>query len=119
MAVPCRHGVAIVRESAHPARIRDSCLNYWTGKPRSFWALRISGALLTPSRRRFGREGAKVILTYQGERLKQTVEELGAELGAARIFECDVTNGADLARLAELGGWTQWCTASPSPIARI
>src|SRR5271155_356287 len=51
----------------------------------------------------FRREGAKVILTYQGERLKQTVEELGAELGAERIFECDVTKDADVARLAELG----------------
>jgi enoyl-[acyl-carrier protein] reductase I len=51
----------------------------------------------------FRREGAEVILTYQGDRVKQTVEELGAELGASRIFECDVTKEADLARLAELG----------------
>jgi enoyl-[acyl-carrier protein] reductase I len=51
----------------------------------------------------FRREGAQVILTYQGDRVKQTVEELGAELGASRIFECDVTKEADLARLAELG----------------
>src|SRR5271154_2096271 len=51
----------------------------------------------------FVREGAKIVLTYQGERLKQTVEELGAELGAARVFECDVTKPGDLARLSELG----------------
>jgi len=51
----------------------------------------------------FRREGADVILTYQGDRVKQTVEELGAEIGASRIFECDVTKEADLARLAELG----------------
>src|ERR1700722_15164204 len=49
----------------------------------------------------FKREGAKIILTYQGERLKQTVEELGAELGASQIFECDVTK--DLSMLASLG----------------
>src|SRR5580704_14997540 len=49
----------------------------------------------------FVREGAKIILTYQGERLKQTVEELGAELGASQIFECDVTR--DLSMLASLG----------------
>jgi enoyl-[acyl-carrier protein] reductase I len=48
----------------------------------------------------FVREGAKLILTYQGERLKQTVEELGAELGASQVFECDVTK--DLTKLAEL-----------------
>lgn len=49
----------------------------------------------------FRREGAKLILTYQGDRLKQTVEELGAELGAARVFDCDVTKDADLTRLTE------------------
>lgn len=49
----------------------------------------------------FQREGAKVLLTYQGERLKKTVEELGAELGAARVFECDVSKDDDLSRLTE------------------
>lgn len=53
----------------------------------------------------YRREGAKVVLTYQGERLKQTVEELGQELGAAKIFQCDVTQAAELDRLAtELSG---------------
>jgi enoyl-[acyl-carrier protein] reductase I len=51
----------------------------------------------------FRREGAKVILTYQGERLRQTVEELGAEIGVEKIFDCDVTKPEDLARLTELG----------------
>jgi enoyl-[acyl-carrier protein] reductase I len=49
----------------------------------------------------FQREGAKILLTYQGDRLKKTVEELGAELGAASVFECDVTKDDDLARMAE------------------
>jgi enoyl-[acyl-carrier protein] reductase I len=49
----------------------------------------------------YRREGAKLLLTYQGERLQRTVEELGAELGAARVFDCDVTKEADLARLAD------------------
>jgi len=49
----------------------------------------------------FKREGADVILTYQGERLKQTVEELAAELGITKVFECDVTK--DLSKLSELG----------------
>src|SRR5580698_6298172 len=47
----------------------------------------------------FRREGATVLLTYQGERLKKPVEDLGAELGAAKVFECDVTKDDDLARL--------------------
>jgi enoyl-[acyl-carrier protein] reductase I len=49
----------------------------------------------------FRREGAKLVLTYQGDRLKQTVDELGAELGASRIFDCDVTKDDDLARLTD------------------
>ena len=49
----------------------------------------------------FRREGAKLLLTYQGERVKETVTELGAELGAAAIFECDVSKDEDLARLPE------------------
>ena len=48
----------------------------------------------------FKREGAKLILTYQGERLKATVEELGAGLGADRILACDVSRDEDLAALA-------------------
>jgi enoyl-[acyl-carrier protein] reductase I len=48
----------------------------------------------------FRREGARLILTYQGDRQKATVEELGSALGAARILNCDVTNDDDLARLA-------------------
>jgi len=44
----------------------------------------------------FRREGAKLLLTYQGERLKKPVEELAADLGAAGVFECDVTKDADL-----------------------
>jgi enoyl-[acyl-carrier protein] reductase I len=49
----------------------------------------------------FRREGAKLVLTYQGDRLKQTVEDLGAELGASRVFDCDVTKDNDLARLTD------------------
>ena len=32
------------------------------------------------------REGATVLLTYQGERQRLTVEELGAELGVAKCL---------------------------------
>jgi len=47
----------------------------------------------------FQREGARLVLTYQGERLQKTVEELGAALGAVRSIDCDVTRDEDLARL--------------------
>lgn len=49
----------------------------------------------------FRREGARLLLAYQGQRLQKTVEELGAALGAARTIDCDVTRDEDLARLAE------------------
>src|SRR4051812_43377453 len=48
----------------------------------------------------FHREGAKLVLTYQNERLKRTVEDLAVELGRARTLECDVAKDEDLARLA-------------------
>lgn len=51
----------------------------------------------------FVREGASLVLTYQGERQQQTVEELGAELKAVRVLNCDVTRQEDLDHLvAEL-----------------
>jgi len=50
----------------------------------------------------FRREGACLTLTYQGERQRQTVEALGAELGAGQVLACDVTQAEDLERLAGL-----------------
>lgn len=50
----------------------------------------------------FRREGANLLLTYQGERLQKSVEELGGELGASKVFSCDVTQPADLERLTEV-----------------
>ncbi len=50
--------------------------------------------------RAFIREHAEVILTYQGDRQKQTVEELAAELKASQVFPCDVTQDAQLDALA-------------------
>src|SRR5713226_6676043 len=47
----------------------------------------------------FTREGARLTLTYQGERQKETVEELGQELKAAHIFGCDVQREAELEQL--------------------
>jgi len=47
----------------------------------------------------FVREGASLVLTYQGERQRQTVEELGAELKATKILNCDVTKQQELDRL--------------------
>lgn len=50
--------------------------------------------------RAFTREGARVALTYQGDRQRQTVEELGAELGAGTVLACDVSLDEELDALA-------------------
>jgi len=49
----------------------------------------------------FRREGARLLLTYQGDRQKETVEELGAELGAEQVLPCDVSQDEELQRLSE------------------
>ncbi len=45
--------------------------------------------------------GAQIALTYQGDRVKDEVEKLGAELGGAPAFECDVSDDASLAAMRE------------------
>jgi enoyl-[acyl-carrier protein] reductase I len=49
----------------------------------------------------FVREGGQVLLTYQGERLRQTVEELAKEVGAAKVLNCDVTKDEEISALAD------------------
>jgi enoyl-[acyl-carrier protein] reductase I len=48
----------------------------------------------------FVREGATVILTYQGDRQRQTVEDLAGELKVQQILPCDVTQDAQVDALA-------------------
>jgi enoyl-[acyl-carrier protein] reductase I len=50
----------------------------------------------------FRREGATLFITYQGDRQRLTVEELGKELGAAKILNCDVTKDEEIAALAAM-----------------
>jgi enoyl-[acyl-carrier protein] reductase I len=49
----------------------------------------------------FVREGATLLLTYQNERAKPTVEELGKPLGCGAFFPCDVQQQSDIDQLAE------------------
>ncbi len=47
-------------------------------------------------------EGARLIFNYQGERLKENVEELVAEFGSdTPTFPCDVTSDAEIAAFFE------------------
>jgi enoyl-[acyl-carrier protein] reductase I len=49
----------------------------------------------------FVREGTTLLLTYQNERARLTVEELGQELAASSLFPCDVQQQSDIDALAE------------------
>jgi enoyl-[acyl-carrier protein] reductase I len=42
------------------------------------------------------REGAELALTYQNERFKERVEDMGRELGAQVVLPCEVTNDAEI-----------------------
>jgi enoyl-[acyl-carrier protein] reductase I len=45
--------------------------------------------------------GAQIALTYQGERVKDEVQRLAAELGGGPVVECDVANDASLAAMRD------------------
>jgi enoyl-[acyl-carrier protein] reductase I len=47
----------------------------------------------------FVREGARLTLTYQSERQKLNVEDLGKELGAEWVLPCDVSKDEELTQL--------------------
>ena len=64
-------------------------------------------SIATGIARKFHEHGAELVLTYQGERVKDEVEKLAAELGGAPVIECDVSSDASLeamrAQVARVG----------------
>lgn len=50
------------------------------------------------------REGAKLIFTYQNEKLKERVEKMGAEFNADLTLPCDVSQDADIDRVFQAIG---------------
>jgi enoyl-[acyl-carrier protein] reductase I len=56
-------------------------------------------SIATGIARKLHEYGALVALTYQGERVKDEVEKLAAELGGAPAVECDVSNAASLEKM--------------------
>ncbi len=54
--------------------------------------------------RRMHAHGARLILTYQGERVEKAVRQHAGELGGAPAFMCDVTDESSLRALAEQAG---------------
>lgn len=53
----------------------------------------------------FSREGASLVLTYLGERQRESIEALAADLNVAALLPCDVTKGEEVDALgAALAG---------------
>ncbi|MDP1691087.1 MAG: enoyl-ACP reductase FabI [Burkholderiaceae bacterium] len=50
------------------------------------------------------REGAALAFSYQGERFKERITEFAAEFGSTLVYDCDVSDDAQIERLfAQLG----------------
>jgi enoyl-[acyl-carrier protein] reductase I len=58
-------------------------------------------SIATGVARKLHEHGASIALTYQGERVKDEVEKLAAELGGGPVVECDVTNDASLTAMRD------------------
>ncbi|MFY9630838.1 MAG: enoyl-ACP reductase [Candidatus Cybelea sp.] len=56
-------------------------------------------SIATGVARRLHEYGASIALTYQGDRVKDEVEKLAAELGGGPVVECDVSSDASLGAL--------------------
>ena len=56
------------------------------------------------------REGAELAFSYQGERFKERITEFAADFGSSLVFDCDVSDDAQIERLfADLGQhWEQF-----------
>ena len=56
------------------------------------------------------REGAELAFSYQGERFKPRITEFAAEFGSSLVFDCDVSDDAQIDKLfADLGQhWEQF-----------
>jgi len=57
-------------------------------------------SIATGIAREFHRHGARIVLTYQGDRVRDEVEKLAAELGGS-AYACEVASDDSLAALAE------------------
>jgi enoyl-[acyl-carrier protein] reductase I len=56
------------------------------------------------------REGAELAFSYQGERFRERISEFAAEFGSELVFDCDVSDDAQIERLfAQIGErWPQF-----------
>eukprot|EP01036_Dinobryon_divergens_P040385 gene40385-53387_t len=55
------------------------------------------------------REGAELAFSYQGERFKDRITDFAAECGSSLVFDCDVSDDAQIAALFDFlkGAWPE------------
>jgi enoyl-[acyl-carrier protein] reductase I len=58
-------------------------------------------SIATGIARKLHEHGAELAFTYQGERVRDEVEKLAAELGGGPVIECDVANDQSLATMRD------------------
>jgi enoyl-[acyl-carrier protein] reductase I len=75
--------------------------NLLQGKTALILGIANRWSLAYPIAQAFSREGASLVLTYLGDRQKQSIEELANGLNVAAILPCDVTKDDELAALTE------------------
>jgi enoyl-[acyl-carrier protein] reductase I len=56
-------------------------------------------SIATAIARELHRHGARIVLTYQGDRVKDEVDRLAVELGDAKVYQCDVSSNESLSAL--------------------
>lgn len=57
-------------------------------------------SIATGIARQLHAHGAEIAFTYQGERVKNSVEQIAQEFGGGPVLECDVSSDASLAQMA-------------------
>ena len=70
--------------------------NLLTGKTALILGVANKWSIAYAIAKAYHREGASLILTYQGERLRLSIEELAVDLGGARVIPCDVTVDSEI-----------------------
>ena len=61
-------------------------------------------SIATGIARQMHAHGARLVLTFQGERVEDAVRKEAAQLGGAPVFQCDVTDESSLQALAAAAG---------------
>jgi enoyl-[acyl-carrier protein] reductase I len=90
------------REQLRPALdIDGDIMGFLAGKRLLITGLLSNRSIAYGIARACHREGAELAFSYQGERFKERITEFAAEFGSTLVFDCDVSDDAQITRLFE------------------